>query len=206
MALMSSKESHKMACYLASIAKAGMMIVVLAFTYDLRELSEALIAASERGVGVQVIADYRSTLGGSTRDQVQRLRALRAAGIGVLLASGISIQEEYAAENRAVRPGQGIQHSKVLRMDKYVIVGSANWTTSSKCNIETSALIQLEQEGIREFDRRVELILKRSTPLTDEIETEATRRRAASTRPQRDVRRPEKRSPSTPPRTLGQAP
>lgn len=180
MALMTSKESHKMACFLSSRAKPGSLLVVLAYTFDLLELAEALIDASRRGAGVQVIADYRTTLGGNTRDQVQRLRALRSAGIAVLLASGIEIQPEYAAVNRSVRTGQGIQHSKVLRMDEYLIVGSANWTTSSKCNVETCALVQLEAEGRKEFDRRVELILRRSTPLTPEVEDAAERKRFES--------------------------
>ena len=211
MALMSSKEAHKMACFLCGKASAGSGIVLLTYTYNLPELTQAMVAASERGVGVEVIADRREVFAGSTRDQLQEMKHMRAAGIAVKLASGISITDAYSAAGKPGKYGTGILHTKVLRMDQYAIVGSANWTISSKSNVEMSALISLSPAGREEFDRRCELILKTSTTLTDELEQEVERQKSEKEEWKRRLRTTSpsqsrssashRRSPSSPPNT-----
>ena len=211
MALMSAKETHKMACYLCAKAKPYHALILVLAWFDLADLGEAIIAASGRGVGVMVLADHKNTIGGPARDQLQRLRALRAAGVAVMLTSGIDAHTEYAAVGRT-GAGQGILHAKLFRMGDYLIVGSTNWTTSSKCNVEQSALLELSPEGVREFDRRIELMVGRSTPLTLEIEEAAILKKAEakarkdaqkhsrSSSPHRSFRMTSKRSPSSPPK------
>jgi uncharacterized small protein (DUF1192 family) len=216
-AFMSGKEAHKMACYLTKKSTKKDLVQMLAYTFDLSDLSEALVDAAKRGVNVEILVDYRSTLGGPTRDMAQRLRGLRANGVNVVLATGMDTQGEYAEAGRAVRPGRGLLHAKVYRMGEYLVCGSANWTTSSKCNVEFCTLTRLSARGVREFEDRIGLLRSKATPLTAEleIEAEASRTRVAERRKMRSaspdiVRTPErqpgrayyhklKRSPSSPP-------
>ena len=210
MALMSSKEAHKMACFLAGKALARSGIVLLTYTYNLPELTEALIGATDRGVGIEIIADRRETISGPTRDQLQELQRMRASGIAVKLASGIGITEAYAAVGKPGKFGTGILHTKVFRMDQYAIIGSANWTVSSKSNVEMSALVRLTRAGRDEFDRRCELILRTASTLTDELaqkveeqkaEKEAWKRRLRTVSPPRKATASIRRSPSSPSQT-----
>ena len=59
----------------------------------------------------------------------------------------------------------GKMHSKFLLVGPYLIVGSTNWTSSSKGNHETSVLIFLNKEGYwamrRRWDRLVQASLCR---------------------------------------------
>ena len=101
-----------------------------------------------------------------------RLRKLKAAGVLVHLCSGLPIQPEYAAIGRSVRPGEGIHHAKAFRRNEYLLIGSANWTTSSKCNTELNVLLQLTPAGQRAWNASFTRVLDRSTPMTQEIEAE----------------------------------
>ena len=53
---------------------------------------------------------------------------------------------EYRRVNRAVA-GTGIQHAKTLLADDFLIIGSCNWTTSSRANSELGALVHLTPRG-----------------------------------------------------------
>jgi phosphatidylserine/phosphatidylglycerophosphate/cardiolipin synthase-like enzyme len=161
---MNAKETQKMAFFL--IVSAVKKLLVTCFTYDLTEMTSALVAAAKRGVQVTVVADKRHTLLGATAKQVERFQAMLSNGITVLLSEGIPIQPEYAAAQRQVRPATGIQHSKVLMSDEYMIVGSVNWTTSSSCNQELSALTRLRNDGQAAAQRWFGLLTMHAEPLT----------------------------------------
>ena len=85
------------------------------------------------------------------------LEAMRFSGTEISLADGKDIQGEYRTVGRHVPPGRGIQHSKTLFVadnadfsgENYLIIGSCNWTTSSRCNYELSSLIQLDRDGAK---------------------------------------------------------
>ena len=53
---------------------------------------------------------------------------------------------EYRRVNRPIS-GTGIQHAKTLLADDFLIIGSCNWTVSSRANSELGALVQLTPKG-----------------------------------------------------------
>ena len=142
-----------MAVYL--ITGAVRRIIMTVYTFDLLVICDALKDAARRGVEVELIADHGHTLTGATMAMVERLEGLRAAGIQVSLTKGVT-------------GNSGIQHSKTLLCDEHVIVGSCNWTTSSRSNQEMSVLISLNDAGISSWQERLNYLKRHSRPMTDE--------------------------------------
>jgi len=153
LSVMSSKQTQKMAVYL--ITKAVRNVIMTVYTYDLLVLCEALKAAASRGVKVEVIADYGHTLTGTTVAMVERMKALLAAGVQVVLTKGVS-------------GNSGIQHSKTLLCDDHIIVGSCNWTTSSRSNQEMSLLVALNDAGMSSWQERLSYLKRHGRPMTEE--------------------------------------
>jgi len=174
--MLGGKETHKMVVFL--LGKARVYAYLTAFTFDLLLITEALKAAAERGVRVEVFADRGHAMRGATQQMMERLDDLRKKGVEVFLTGGVS-------------PG-GIQHSKTLYTDGYYIVGSTNWTTSSRSNHESSVLVKLTGEGIAAVERKLDYVRVGCTMLTAEVVAESrrqregqaeARRRAQSTEP-----------------------
>jgi phosphatidylserine/phosphatidylglycerophosphate/cardiolipin synthase-like enzyme len=153
LSVMSSKQTQKMAVYL--ITKAVRNVIMTVYTYDLLVICEALKSAARRGVKVEVIADYGHTLTGTTVAMVERMKALLAAGVQVVLTKGAS-------------GNSGIQHSKTLLCDEHVIVGSCNWTTSSRSNQEMSLLVALNDAGMSSWQERLSYLKRHGRPMTEE--------------------------------------
>jgi phosphatidylserine/phosphatidylglycerophosphate/cardiolipin synthase-like enzyme len=103
---------------------------------------------------------------GSTLLQAEKLADLQESGVEVYLTSGAT-------------GSSGIQHSKTLLVDDYLIVGSTNWTTSSKQNEEMSVLVQLNPDGFEQFDKRLSRLKQRSSNFTRERAVKARDARAA---------------------------
>ena len=139
------------------------------------------------GASVKMFADERTSTSQLTRNQLRRLIELREAGVTVWLGTGTDIQPEYAAAGRKVRPGKGILHAKCLRADNWLICGSTNWTTCSRCNTELSVLIQLSPEGIAELENIAAKLHGRSVLLSDEHELIANCRRSPSSQSSRST-------------------
>ena len=152
LALMSAKQAQKMALYL--LEKAQHFACLTAYTLDLLVLTEALVQTSMSGVQVQVLVDRGHSLKGTTSAQMERLDALRKKGVEVFLSRGVT--------------SGGIQHSKTLYVDHFYIVGSTNWTSSSRSNHEMSVLLKLEESGIHVVEKRLAFIREVSTKLTQE--------------------------------------
>ena len=55
---------------------------------------------------------------------------------------------EYKKVGRAV-VGNGLQHAKTVLVDDMLVVGSCNWTVSSKANSEVAVLIRMNSSGER---------------------------------------------------------
>ena len=91
---------------------------------------------------MKVGLDRRTTLSGQPRDQQQLAQQLQANRIAVVLQRGGHLAQEYSRVNRAVS-GTGILRAKCLLVDDVLVVGSANWTTSSRGNGEVGVLIRL---------------------------------------------------------------
>ena len=128
---------------LALIDAAESYVILMGFTYDRQDVTDALIRAVRRGLGVRVGLDRRFTLSGKCRDQLQRAKQLYAEGAKVRLLDGGSLSGEYRQVGRAVG-GLGIAHAKVLHSDKGTVIGSCNWTTSSRANLETGLWVELD--------------------------------------------------------------
>ena len=153
-----------MACYLLS--KAQQKTVLTCYTFNLAEVTSALKSAAETRCEVCVYADAGHTMMGSTLLQAEKLSDLQEAGVKVYLTSGIS-------------GSSGIQHSKTLLVDDYLIVGSTNWTTSSKQNEEMSVLVHLNPDGFDQFEKRFKRLNQRSSEFTRERAVRARDARAA---------------------------
>ena len=128
---------------LALIDAAESYVILMGFTYDRQDVTDALIRAVRRGLGVRVGLDRRFTMSGKCRDQLQRAKQLYAEGAKVRLLDGGSLSGEYHQVGRAVG-GLGIAHAKVLHSDKGTVIGSCNWTTSSRANLETGLWVELD--------------------------------------------------------------
>ena len=156
--VMNSRQALKMGVYL--IDKAKTSIILTCFTFNVQEVSDALIRASKRKVEVTVIADQSHTLNGATQAQAQRMSELveHVPMITVRLTSGVGGKS-------------GIQHSKTLLVDsEHLSVGSCNWTTNSRANEEINVLVQLTKAGAEQYDRRVQYLLMHSLPYKGVLE------------------------------------
>ena len=58
-------------------------------------------------------------------------------------------------------------HAKTLQVDDQLIVGSTNWTTASRGNLETSVLIKLRPEGRHKHVHHFLQYWENATPLED---------------------------------------
>ena len=181
LAIMPGKATHKLALFM--IGKSISEIILTAFTFDLADMVDALNAACQRGVKVKVLVDRSHALSGTTQNMPSRLAALMDGGVEVRLCRGCS-------------NGTGIQHSKTLMIDMFLIVGSANWTNASQSNQEVSILFAMNADGIEAHTRRLEQILEVSEPFSD-----AQVKAACEVREQRKAGNAQNRS-----RSLGRSP
>ena len=164
--LMGAKQAQKMALYL--LGKAKECVILTCYTFDYAPLVAALKETKARGVDVKVIADKGHMMAGATVTMPERLEELRAAGVEVGLCKG---------------PGgkSGIQHSKTLLCDKHAIIGSCNWTNSSRQNNELCALIALNEEGLLAWERRMTMLRRDCVEMdADHVETAREVRSARS--------------------------
>ena len=122
-------------------------IMLFAYGFDRRDVAEELMEARDRGCRVRVAFDRRTTLSGVPRDMHQIAQELEARGVEVWLVNGVSVSAEYREVNRTVN-GQGIQHAKTCLVDDHMIVGSCNWTTSSRSNFELNVLVKLREAHV----------------------------------------------------------
>ena len=137
LAVLDAVNSHETAARVIDKAAPGERVTMLGFSFDRAEIVEALIRARKRGCLVRVALDRNMTIQGRTRNQFGAAKELAAAGVLVRVAAGASLKPECHAVGRSV-PGCaiGIQHSKAVLAGREAVIGSANWTTSSRGNFE----------------------------------------------------------------------
>ena len=136
---------------LLSLASKGSIVYLSAYTYDRSDVTEQLLLAQACGAIVRVILDEKSINGATREMRPQAIRMLQS-GVEVRSLCGKSCVEEYRATGRNVASHlRGIHHSKTLLVDEFLVVGSCNWTTSSRSNFETGTLLQLHKVGLEEI-------------------------------------------------------
>ena len=87
--------------------------------------------------------------------------------------------------NRAVS-GAGILHAKCLLADGMLVVGSANWTTSSRGNVEVGVLLRLYPSATQLVQESLESKLVGAETL-EAAQTTVHRRGRSSSRHRVDV-------------------
>jgi len=92
----------------------------------------------------------------------------------------VDIQGVYAEVGRKVPPGKGICHGKVVVAGPYAIIGSTNWTTSSKCNAELSVLMFLKEAGFKAIEAQISRFARLSVPFDEDASAAGERARAMS--------------------------
>ncbi|CAE7896597.1 pol, partial [Symbiodinium necroappetens] len=135
---------------------------------------EALEAACARGVVCSLIADASQC--SKTKLQWQSLKRVAAAGVNVRLAAGHSVRDAYAADGRGTAVGaglKGLHHAKALLVvgdtTAEVIVGSLNWSTSSKANAECGLRLTVASGApvVTDFIRDFETVFSGGSALDD---------------------------------------
>ena len=162
MGLLNSKQSQAMAVHLIDVAKK--QVTVTACTYDLATVTRALIKAAGRQIPTCLIVDRGHALAGGTRAMVDRMEELREGGVTVLLSYG---------QNGS----SGIQHSKTVAVDEFLLIGSCNWTSSSRTNNEMNVLIKLGEKGSKAHEERLSTLQRFAAPFTAEFATAGNKRR-----------------------------
>ena len=145
------------------IGRAKDYVTLTGFSYDLLSITESLKAASHRFLMVKVYVDRSHALRGTTLKMLERLEELRQHGVCVFLVGGLG--------------SGGIQHSKSVYTDGYLLLGSTNWTESSRTNHELGVVLDLEGEARNTLRRRMQVMHSCSEPLTPEIYFEARQAR-----------------------------
>ena len=193
--LMNATETHKIVEYLLlwiiKMRDVKASIWWLAFTFDRQDIVDALIACKRAGHQIRFGADYNQTVGGRTRDQIGCLSRLNANGVEVNLIRGYPLGPVYQTEGRQMFGNlQGIQHCKsfyaeISKKDtvfKFFVIGSANWTLSSRCNCEMSLFLDITdepQQSVR-VKEMMEDYMNRGQPFTSDKATASMRARSAS--------------------------
>ena len=175
--IMDCCEAHDCARNLLLGAAASSLPVRIRFGacwYDLADLSEAFRRCKTAGRDLELYFDHLAAFDGKCAGELDQLTLLVTNGIRCLLVRGYSKKEHYIAADRKAVGGTGIHHAKWLLVGPFLIIGSGNWTTSSKGNAETMMLVQLTEAGLEDWYRRIAAVLSASGKvLTSERITEA---------------------------------
>ncbi|CAE7827290.1 pol, partial [Symbiodinium microadriaticum] len=145
-----------------------------------------LAGGSYVAAGLSVLAKARSRdrvsgvqLGrrrAKTKHQWQSLKRVAAAGVNVRLAAGHSVRDAYVADGRGAIVGaglKGLHHSKALLIVSEttadLIVGSLNWSTSSKANAESGLHLAVASGApvVADFIRDFETVFSGGSALDD---------------------------------------
>ncbi|CAE7236726.1 pol [Symbiodinium natans] len=140
------------------------VIYIRAYSLDCPSCIEAIEASLGKGASVRIVADMGQCH--RTKLQWQALKRLAAAGAEVKVGCGTSLRDAYARDGRGAKVGTGIQglhHAKalcLLRPDgAVVLIGSLNFTTSSKANAEAGLKLEVPkthpvaQSYVEDFQR-----------------------------------------------------
>ena len=129
-----------------------LLVILLAFTFDRPDVTDRLVELVEGGAAVILVADKKSSLSGWTKEMLGCLRRLAAAGVVVRVGDGDDSRSEYEAVGRAAMGARGIHHCKGLLVhlgtESRALIGSCNWTTSSRTNRELGSYITCKSDAV----------------------------------------------------------
>lgn len=142
----------------------------------------------------------RAQAAGRTKQQLQVLKELKSSGAKVRLTSGLGVNEAYRSDGRAVRVGaklQGLHHAKSILVHCHpgdevkILIGSCNFTTSSKANREASIGLTTKQgtELVRHWESAFEEVFESGSSI-DQFEADqgdSNRRRVGASRSTAEV-------------------
>ena len=142
-----------------------------------------------------MLVDARQTLQGP-KEQFAVVQELISQGLNVEVISGRALGPEYKEAGRGGNFGGlvGIQRTKLVYVrtspeetenaEYWVCLGSANWTTSSRCNHEVSVGLTLteENEELIGLLSHVRTLWESASSVTDEDVRAAQRARSQSPR------------------------
>ena len=165
--------SQETAIALINASKA--FVWVMAFTYDRADITNALLEAKQRRCDVKVGSDVTWAMGHKAKEQGPRLRQLAAGGVEVRVLRGRPYGNEYRMAGRDVIGGVGMSHAKVIYADgglppergACAIVGSCNWTTSSRANNECGLLVRMDAMSAEELGGRIREFMNKGKSLAD---------------------------------------
>ena len=167
-------------------AKSRDKVMLRAYSFDAPSVLEALEAAVARGASCSLIADASQC--SKTKLQWQSLKRVVTAGVSVRLATGRSVRDAYVSDGRGAAVGaglKGLHHAKALLVigDKTaeLVVGSLNWSTSSKANSECGLRLAVASDApvVTDFVRDFEAVFA-GAALLDEFKPAAPKGAAAS--------------------------
>ena len=137
------------------------VVELLAYTFDLEDIVEALVAARARRIVVRACFDAKQAAGASTRRTRGAIQRLEAHGVEIRVVSGKPLQDAYGT---TVVQGVGIMHCKCLLADRCFLAGSCNWTTSSQANHEMTVKVRLSEAGFRLVSERMAALFAAGRP------------------------------------------
>ena len=126
-------------------------ITLVAYSFDQPQVVEALEGHQGR---TRLLADLSQTHG-KTKQQYQVLLRLQRAGCSIRVGSGTSVRSAYLSDQREISAMggsiRGIIHGKSCLLVEgrraLSLIGSCNWTTSSKSNLEFGIQVDLDAES-----------------------------------------------------------
>ena len=184
-------QQHKATVYFLGSMQQGDVAYLVAYTFGLQEVASAAQTAARRGGDVRIVADKRELFSGRTAGMIDLLDQCQRAGCRVFLATGTSVSNAYAQVGRYGPSdlGVGICHAKTFAMCKgtteaigpaVMLLGSANWTTSSRCNLEMGVLLTLTWNGWFQFRMRFDAMTETAVRLDDTAVSQAKKINASA--------------------------
>ena len=149
-------------------------VFLRAYSFDAPAVLEALEAACARGASCSLIADASRC--SKTKLQWQSLKRVATAGVNVRLATGRSVRDAYVSDGRGAAVGaglKGLHHAKALLVvgekAAELVVGSLNWSTSSKANSECGLRLAVASDApvVTDFIRDFEAVFAGASTLDD---------------------------------------
>ena len=187
--LPSAEEMHMTTIKKIQSTKKDGSVILLGYSFDRRDVVEALLGAHRQGTEVRVLLDHRQTLKGP-KEQFAVVKEAVANGLDVRLLCGRSISAEYKKAGRGNNFGGllGIMHCKLVlvredrRGEAWLATGSANWSTSSRANFELCVSLSLNNTdaSLLRLDAVLDGMWNESRLFTEEDTKAAQRARSQS--------------------------
>jgi phosphatidylserine/phosphatidylglycerophosphate/cardiolipin synthase-like enzyme len=140
--VLTSRQTQTAAVQLLKTAESGMLVILLGYYFDRADIAEELVEAAARGACVTCVFDRGALVKGTSKHMKTELDRLASTRVVVRILEGEDTRADYEAVGRSGTGFPGLQHAKALLVESRAIIGSTNWTTSSRGNSEMSLLVE----------------------------------------------------------------